>query len=93
MGDVTNFQVLVTNLLNPATNYFNYCYCFFLVLNVNVIIQLHSLGSLGCPGTDVYIWSTYIQSPFFFVLHVLSLTFFDHLAYICYLLVESLREA
>ena len=83
MGDVAIFQVLVKNLVKPATNYCDCCF-FLLVLkiNVNVIIQSHSLGSLSCPGTDAYTWSTYIQSPFFFVLHLLSLAFCDHLAYI-----------
>jgi len=83
MGDVKNLQVLVTNSVNPATNY---CYCCFFLLvlkvNINVIIWHNSLGSLSCPGTDAYTWSTYIQSPFFFVLHLLSLAFCDHLAYI-----------
>ena len=56
------------------------CFC-LLLLNVNVIIQPHSLGSLSCPGTDAYTWSTYIQSPLFFILHLLSLAFCDLLAY------------
>ena len=83
MGDVANFQVLVTNLVNPATNYCGCCF-FLLVLkvHVNVIIQPHSLGSLSCPCTDAYIWSTYIQSPFLSVLHHLSLAFCYHLPYI-----------
>jgi len=53
-----------------------------LLLNINVIIQPHTLGSLSCPGTDAYTWSTYIQSTFLTVLHLLSLAFRDHLAYI-----------
>ena len=84
MGDVTNFQVLLTISVNPATKYCN-CYCLFLLVlkvNVNVIIWHNSLGSLSCPGTDAYTWSTHIQSAFFFVLHLLSLAFCDHLAYI-----------
>ena len=36
-----------------------------LLLNVNVFIQPHSLGSLSCPCTDVDTWSAYIQSLFF----------------------------
>ena len=53
-----------------------------LLLNVNVIIQPHTLGSLSCPGTDAQTWSTYIQSSFFFILHLLSLAFCDLLPYI-----------
>jgi len=82
MGDVANFQFLVTNLVNPTTNY---CGCFFLlvlIVNVNVIIQPHTLGSLSCPCTDAYTQSTYIQSTFLSVLHLLSLAFCDHLPYI-----------
>jgi len=37
---------------------------FFLVLkvNVNVIFWHNSLGSLSCPGTDAYTWSTHIHA-------------------------------
>jgi hypothetical protein len=83
VGYVTNVQVLATDLVNPATNDCYCCFVHFVVkVNVNVIIQHHSLGSLSCPGTDVYTWSTYMQSPFFSVLHILKLVFFDHLPYV-----------
>jgi hypothetical protein len=67
VGYVGNIQILATVLVNPATNY---CYCCFHLVNVNIIIQHHSLGSLSCPGTDVYTWSTYMQSPFLSVLRI-----------------------
>jgi hypothetical protein len=82
MGYETNIQVLATDLANPSTNYYCCFFVFVVEVNVNVIIQHHSLGSLSCPGTDVYTWSTYMQSPFFSVLHILKLVFCDHLPYV-----------
>jgi len=82
MGYVAYFQVLVTNLVNPTTNYFDCFFFFAFKVNINVIIQPHTLGSLSCPGTDAYTQSTYIQSTFLSVLHYLSLAFCYHLPYI-----------
>ena len=74
-------MLLHISITRSSSGRFVVVFC-LLLLNVSVTIQPHSLGFLSCPGTDAYTWSTYIQSPLLFILHLLSLEFCDHLLYI-----------